>query len=119
MAEANEFVNVLKDQYPLDSKGYVYRTETIRNFWKKVEDLATRRYENAAELSNSNFISDLLWSTYDGLPQFKNDADAARYFANIIQQAIEKKPTALEIFKLERRIAKLESHYLTDGDIDN
>lgn len=109
MADANEFVNVLKEQFPISIGAKHYRKESIEYFWNKVTDLATKMSEDVTELDSRRFISSELWSNYDGLPEFKNDAIAAKYFASIIKEAIEKKPTALDIFKLERRIARLEN----------
>ena len=58
-----------------------------------------------------DIISNELWSNYNGLPQFENDLEAAKYFAGLVKEAMKKKPTAIESFKIERRIGALENAF--------
>lgn len=116
MSEVSDFVDVLKGQFPISNKGREHLEEKIIKFWLNVGRLAEGTIGKPdSTLDNDEFILSELWSNFDGLPNFKNDTEACIYFANIVRDGMNKRGTNLELFKLERRIARLESNYIKRG----
>lgn len=108
MTESTEFVKILSEQYSIDVGYNKWLKEKIMEFWYDVERISMEKEINERELLKAQIVSDKLWSNYNGLPQFENDLDAARYFSNLVKVAMKKEPTAIELFKIERRIVALE-----------
>ena len=110
MSNVNDFVDVLKEQFPISDRGREHFKDKITQFWLEVGRLAEGRIMKPDfSLDKDNFISSELWSGFNCLPQFENDTEACIYFANIVREGMNRKDTTFELFKLERRIAKLES----------
>ena len=110
VTDSNEFVKILSQQFSID-KGYNNKAkEKIEAFWHDVEKLSMEEPINEDKLLTSHFISDELWNCYT-LPQFKDDLEAARFFSKMVKDAMKKEPTALDLFKLERKIAMLEARF--------